>query len=164
MLARNIENHYVSGCVRMQARESIRDHSANIVTDDVNPLQLELLSNLINILRHVCSIVTARSRRRAAYSAQINGNHGKLLREAWHNPVKRRPILRESMNQMTAGPVPPQTKWSVVPFTFPVLDTNPFRVLPTPGRFADSTTIGPVHCRTPSARKRGSQQQVLSNN
>jgi hypothetical protein len=67
-----VEQHHAAAGFRIPAGESIGHHSTNIVPDDVNVFQVEVFHQLMNVFRHICSVITACRCRRTAYAAQIN--------------------------------------------------------------------------------------------
>jgi hypothetical protein len=98
-----VEQHRTAAAFRIPAGESIGHHSTNIVPDDVNVFQVQVFHQLMNVFRHICSVITACRCRRTAYAAQINCHHRKLLRQQRHDTVIRVPVFREAVQQNDSG-------------------------------------------------------------
>ena len=92
---RHIKNHRPTYSLRVTADKRISHHAANVVTDHIGMLQVELLLKLMNVICDVRGTIAARFPRRSANAWQVNGHDGELPRQTWHHLVILVPILRK---------------------------------------------------------------------
>jgi hypothetical protein len=81
------EDHGAARDLRKTPNERVGYMPADVVSDDVDVLQFENRSEVVNISRYIGCIVAVRWRSRAAYSAQINGNNSERFRQ-WNRVTK----------------------------------------------------------------------------
>src|SRR5262245_56886964 len=68
---RYIEDHNAAYLRRKATREGIGDDATDVVTDDVRTLQLQLRSELVDVLRQIRRVVASGRRLRAADAAKV---------------------------------------------------------------------------------------------
>src|SRR5579871_2909334 len=100
---RNIENHRSACILWVKADECICHHAANVVTDHIGMLQMELFLKLMNVTRNVRSSIPSRFRGRSANARQVNGYDGKLPRQTRHHLVVLIPVFGKRMQHNHGG-------------------------------------------------------------
>ncbi|MGC2172626.1 MAG: hypothetical protein WA623_14675 [Candidatus Sulfotelmatobacter sp.] len=107
------------------ASESIGNHATDVVTHNVNLLQMQLFRQLVNIFRHIRSVVAAGTRGGTTDAAQIHCNDRKLLRQVRHDLMKLVPVFGKAIQQEHRWSDPAAHEVESCPFTCAVAEMNP---------------------------------------
>lgn len=78
---RSVDHHPPSDAIRMQRRERIPDHVADVVGDEIHLLDSQLVEHADEVRCLVLLLVTTFGMPRESHSAQVGGDHGVVFHE-----------------------------------------------------------------------------------
>jgi hypothetical protein len=104
---RRVKHHHPADGFGIKAGESIGHYSTDVVTGNVHALQMQLFRQLVNVFRHIRSVVAVGAGSGTTHTAQVHGNDRKLLRQSRHDLMELIPVLGKTMQQQDRRSQPP---------------------------------------------------------